>query len=98
MREREALGENGFVTAVVRYDRRAGQLVGQPRILTGGFVYTPESGDLLDRAQDVIRSAGAVKPGTPPNEIENKVTRALADFFYQETRRSPVVKSAVVEG
>jgi ribonuclease J len=98
MREREMLGENGFVTVVVRYDCRAGQLVGQSRILTGGFVYTPESGDLLERAQDVIRSAGAVKAGTLPQEVEDKVTRALADFFYKETRRSPVVKSAVVEG
>jgi ribonuclease J len=98
MHEREMLGENGFVTVVARYDRRAGQLVGQSRILTGGFVYTPESGDLLERAQDVIRSAGAVKPGTQPQEVENKVTRVLANFFYKETRRSPVVKSAVIEG
>jgi ribonuclease J len=98
MREREALGENGFVTVVVRYDRGAGQLVGRSRILTGGFVYTPESGDLLERAQDVIRSAGSVKPGTLSKKVEDKVERALADFFYRETRRNPVVRSAVMEG
>jgi ribonuclease J len=98
IREREALGENGFVTVAVRYDRRAGQLVGRSRILTGGFVYAPESGDLLDRAQDVIRSAGSVKPGTASTEVEAKVERALAQFFYRETRRSPVVRSAVMEG
>jgi ribonuclease J len=98
MREREALGENGFVTVVARYDRRTGQLVGRSRILTGGFVYAPESGDLLDRAQDVIRSAGSVKPGTLSKEVEDKVERALAHFFYQETRRNPVVRSAVMEG
>ena len=98
MREREVLGENGFVTVVVRYDRRTGQLVGRSRILTGGFIYAPESGDLLDRAQDVIRSAGSVKPGAPSKEVESKVERALADFFYKETRRSPVVRLAVVEG
>jgi ribonuclease J len=98
MREREALGENGFVTVVARYDRRTGQLVGRSRILTGGFVYAPESGDLLDRAQDVIRSAGSVKPGTLSKRVEDKVERALADFFYRETRRNPVVRSAVMEG
>jgi ribonuclease J len=98
IREREALGENGFVTVAARYDRRAGQLVGPSRILTGGFVYAPESGDLLDRAQDVIRSAGSVKPGTASTEVEAKVERALAQFFYRETRRNPVVKSAVMEG
>jgi ribonuclease J len=98
MREREALGENGFVTVVVRYDRRTGQLVGRSRILTGGFIYAPESGDLLDRAQDVIRSAGSVKPGTLSKEVEDKVERALSHFFYRETRRNPVVRSAVMEG
>jgi ribonuclease J len=98
IREREALSENGFVTVAARYDRRAGQLVGQPRILTGGFVYAPESGDLLDRAQDVIRSAGSVKPGTAPEKVEEKVERALAQFFYRETRRNPVVRSAVMDG
>ncbi|MBN1581482.1 MAG: ribonuclease J [Anaerolineae bacterium] len=97
IREREALGENGFVTVVTRYDRRKGQLVGQSRILTGGFVYAPESGDLLDRAQDVIRSVGSVKPGTLSQEVEDKVERALSQFFYRETRRRPVVRSAVME-
>jgi ribonuclease J len=97
MREREALGENGFVTVVAQYDRRTGQLLGQSRILTGGFVYTPESGDLLDRAQHIIRSAGSVKPGTLSKNVETRVERALADFFYRETRRRPVVRSAVME-
>jgi ribonuclease J len=98
MREREALGESGFVTVAARYNRRAGQIVGRSRILTGGFVYAPESGDLLDRAQDIIRSAGSVKPGTLSKEVEDKVERALSDFFYRETRRNPVVRSAVMEG
>ena len=98
MREREALGDNGFVTVLMRYDRRTGQSVGRSRILTGGFVYIPESGDLLDRAQDVIRSAASVKPGTPSKQVEDNVERALAQFFYRETRRNPVVRSAAMEG
>jgi ribonuclease J len=97
IREREALGENGFVTVVARYDRRRGRLVGRSRIVTGGFVYTPESGDLLDRAQDVIRLAGRVQSGTPAKQVEAKVERALAHFFYQETRRNPVLRAAVME-
>ena len=98
MREREALGENGFVTVVARYDRRKGRLVGQSRILTGGFVYTPEAGDLLDRAHDVIRTAGSVQAGTSAQQVETRVERALANFFYQETRRNPVLRAAVIEG
>ncbi|MBN1977114.1 MAG: ribonuclease J [Anaerolineae bacterium] len=97
MREREALGQSGFVTAVMSYSRSGGQLVGQPRIRTGGFVFTPEADDLLSRAQDVIRSAVSEASGADSEEIEEKVELALSRFFYRETRRRPVIVTAVVE-
>jgi ribonuclease J len=97
MHERDMLGQSGFVAAIVSYERRTGQPVGQPRIITRGFVFTPEAEDLLSRARDVIRSAASVKAGTAPSEVEKKVEKALSDFLYQETRRNPVVTSAVVE-
>jgi ribonuclease J len=97
MRERDRLGQSGFVTAVVRYDRRKGQPVGEPRIITHGFVFTPEAGDLLSRAKEVIRSATSIKPGIVPREVEPRVKRALSHFLYWETKRRPLVISAVVE-
>jgi ribonuclease J len=98
MHERDKLGQSGFVTAIVPYKRKTGRPTGQPRIITRGFVFTPEAEGLLSRAQDVIRSAASVKPGTAPGQVETLVEKALADFFYRETRRSPVVTSAVMEG
>lgn len=98
MRERDALGQNGFVTAIVRYERRTGRPVGQPRIITRGFIFTPEAEELLSRAEDIIRSAASVKPGTAPSEVEEQVEQALSHFLYRETRREPVVTSAVIEG
>jgi ribonuclease J len=97
MREREALGQNGFVTAVVPYKRRKGQPVGHPRIITSGFVFAPEAEELLARAQDIVRSAAAVKRGTEPGEVEELVTQALSRFLRRETRRDPVVTSVVLE-
>jgi ribonuclease J len=97
MREREALGQSGFVMAVLSYSRRSGQLVGQPRITTRGFVFTPEANDLLTRAQDVIRSAASEACGAKPSELEEKVELALSRFLYRETRRHPVVVATAVE-
>jgi ribonuclease J len=98
MHEREALGQSGFVTAIVHYKRQKGRPVDQPRIITRGFVFTPEAEDLLSRAKDVIRSAASVEPGTAPGQVEEEVEKALSHFFYKETRRRPVVTSAVIEG
>jgi len=97
MRERDALGQNGFVTAIVPYKRQTGRPVGQPRIVTRGFIFAPESEALLSRVQDVVRSAASVKPGTAPGEVEEMVEQALASFLHRETRRKTVVTSVVVE-
>jgi ribonuclease J len=97
MRQRDGLSQNGFVTAVAQYDRQAGKAVGEPRIITRGFVFAPEAGDLLDRAGDLVRSTASVRRGTAANEVEQRVEQALSDFFYRETRRKPVVTAAMME-
>jgi ribonuclease J len=96
LRERDALGQSGFVTAIVRYDRETGKPVGRPRIVTQGFVFVPEAEELLSRAEQVVSSAARAQPGTPPEEIEARIERALSDYLYKETRRKPLVCSAVM--
>jgi ribonuclease J len=97
MRQRDGLAQGGFVTAVAHYDRRSGQAVGQPRIITRGFVVAPEAQDLLRRAGDLVRSTASVRGGTAPDKVEARVEKALSDFFYRETRRKPIVAAAMLE-
>jgi ribonuclease J len=97
MRERDALGQNGFVMSIVRYSRRTGQPVGRPRIITRGFIFVPGAEDLLAQAEEVTLSAASAKPRTPPAEIEKQVQAALSKFLYQETKSRPTVIPVVVE-
>jgi ribonuclease J len=97
MRQRDELAQGGFVTAIARYDRQAGKPVGQPRIVTRGFVYLPDAENLLARARDVVLDSASVRRGTAPDKVEAAVEQALSSFLYRETRRKPVVTAAVVE-
>jgi ribonuclease J len=97
MGQREALAHGGFVTAVVRYDRQAGKAVGQPRIITRGFVYTPDAEDLLSRAEDVIITSASAKGDAKRSKVERRIEDALSNFLYRETRRRPVVVVALIE-
>lgn len=97
MDQRDALAQSGFVTAIAQYDRKTGKLVGQPRILTRGFVYTPDAESMLSRAEEVVRSNASVQRGTAAGRVEEKVEQALSSFFYRETKRRPVVTVALME-
>ena len=97
LREREKLGRNGFVMSTIRYDQKSGRPVGQPRIVTRGFIFVPGAENLLARAEDVTRSAASVQPGTPVAAVEEQVQDALSNFFYRETQSRPVVIPVVME-
>jgi mRNA degradation ribonuclease J1/J2 len=85
------------VTAIAPYDRRAGKTVGQPRIVTRGFVYPPNAEQLLAQAGELVRSTAAAGRGSAPGKVEEKVERALSGLFCRETRQKPVVTVALVE-
>jgi ribonuclease J len=97
MRQRDGLAQGGFVTVVAHYDRKSGKAVGQPRIITRGFVAAADGEDLLVRAGDLVRSSASVRRGTAPDKVEARVEQALSDFFYRETRRKPIVAAAMME-
>jgi ribonuclease J len=97
IRQRDELAQGGFVTAVARYDRLAGKTVGEPRIITSGFVYAPDAQELLSQAGNVVSTAASGKRGAAPAKVEEKVEQALSNLFYRETKRRPVVTVALTE-
>jgi len=96
MREREALGQNGFVMAVVHYREKTGQPIGRPRMITRGFIFVPGAEDLLTKAEEITMTAATAEPGTPIDDIKNQVQKTLSKFLYQETKSRPVVIPMVV--
>ena len=85
MREREALAENGFVVVNLRV--KNGQITGKPEIISRGFVFVRDSEELFNSAQEHIARVAAKANG----EIRQKVESALAEFFYAETKRRPMI-------
>jgi ribonuclease J len=90
MREREALGEDGFVVVNLRVNR-AGQLIGKPEIISRGFIYVPEAEEMFEAARAQI----AAVAGRPSANLREKVEQALTDFFYSELKRRPMVFALV---
>jgi ribonuclease J len=88
MREREALSRDGFVAVYLKLDPKSGRLVNEPEIISKGFVFIHEADQLFDEARKRIREVVAK---TEKDSVRNRVERDLSKFFYNETRRRPVI-------
>jgi ribonuclease J len=95
LRDRHLLSRDGFVVVVVAVDTDTGDVVEGPDIITRGFVYIREAGDLIDEAElCVLEALEKQEPGTSAG---NKIKRSLADFLYEQTRRRPMILPVVLE-
>jgi ribonuclease J len=98
MREREALAQDGFVVVNLRLNK-AGQLVGKPEIISRGFVFVRDSDEMFSAAQAQIAIAAARANGNgsagSAQVLREKVQQALADFFYAELKRRPMIFALV---
>jgi ribonuclease J len=93
MREREALARDGFVLVNLRRDRKTGQLIGQPEIITKGFVFLRDADELLAAAREKI----AAVAGKANGNLAQRVEDALADYFYSEMKRRPMIFATINE-
>jgi len=96
IRDREILARDGFLIVSVNLDRSSGRLVGEPEIVSRGFIYLRDAEELLGAVrytvEDVLNHNQSMN-GRRRELIEESVGRLL----YNETRRRPMVFSIVNE-
>jgi ribonuclease J len=88
MRERERLARDGFVIVRAQVDPETHRLASRPELLSRGFVFVPEAGELLAMAEEKIRETAARGNG---NRLAERIESALSELFYQETKRRPMI-------
>jgi len=96
MAEREKLGRDGFVIAIVPVNSE-GEPLKRPELVSRGFVYQREAGDLMERAADRAWSALRVTNLRKKQAVIERTQDALGRFFHEETGRKPMVVAVVDE-
>ncbi len=95
LRDRHLLSRDGFVVVVVAVDADSGEVVEGPDIITRGFVYIREAGDLIEEATHHVLEA--LTYGGPRATVSTKIKDTLAKFFYDQTGRRPMILPVVME-
>lgn len=99
LRDRKMLSKDGIVMVIIAVNRQTGKIVGRPDIISRGFVDTRESKDMLDESCDLV--ARVLDHGGAHSAdwgfINTKVRDTLNKFYYQQTRRHPMVLPFMVK-
>ena len=101
LRDRQSLAKDGMFVIVALVDRQTGRVKGSPDIISRGFIYLRESGDLLHqvrrRVVEIVNQSsgggGAVNWVYVRDNVKNKV----GEFLFTKTQRRPMVLPVIIE-
>ena len=100
MRDRKALGQEGFCVVVATVDRRSGKLHKSPDIISRGFVYLRDNKDLMDQTRLIIRKSveGSLQNprGADLDIAREDLAEAVSRFLLQRTMKRPIVIPVIV--
>ncbi len=100
MRDRKALGQEGFCVVVATVDRRSGRLHKSPDIISRGFVYLRDNKELMDQTRLIIRKSVEQSMRNPRSADLDAAREDLADsvarFLLQRTMKRPIVIPVIV--
>ena len=93
MRDRKRLAEDGMVVVVLPISSHDGALLSQPEIITRGFIYVKESGDLMKELQSVALDAAenVSHRRRDDGELRGAVKSAVSSYLFKTTKRNPMV-------
>jgi len=99
LRDRKLLSRDGIVVVIIAIDKDKGRIVGRPDIVSRGFVDMKEGETILEQGRDLVKAALDHSGGRPLewSFINTKVKDTLSKFFYEQTRRRPMILTAAVE-
>jgi ribonuclease J len=91
VRDRQRLSQDGFIVALIRVNAN-NKLVGEPELISRGFVSNQKSSALMQSARKEIKKQFN-QGGTIVHE---KIREKLQDFFYLHTQSRPVVLPSII--
>jgi len=99
LRDRRMLSRDGIVMVIIAINRQTGKLIGRPDIVSRGFVDMRESRDMIEASRNLVARAldhGRDRPADW-GFISTKVREVLNQFYYEQTKRRPMILPFMVK-
>ena len=100
LKDRQQLSQDGVVVIVFTLDKETGKIIVGPDIVTRGFVYSKESDDIIKEAIETIKQKLDSMDGNAMKDwtmLKNNTRDIASKYFYNKTKRNPVILPIIME-
>ncbi len=100
LRDRQMLAEDGMFVIIVTVDKKTGGIVGNPDIISRGFIYMKHNKDLVEKVRVKVKNIlKDQEPRAQADEsyIKNKIRDQIGQFLFSKTERRPMVLPVVID-
>ncbi|MBI5906525.1 ribonuclease J [Candidatus Saccharibacteria bacterium] len=92
VKDRVLLAEEGLVAVVLTIDKRTGQLLTSPDIISRGFIYMKDSEELMNAFRAELRRATSQRfKRVDLDRFKAELKDYVTHFLYEQTQHSPIV-------
>lgn len=92
VKDRIMLSESGLVVVILTVDKKSGQLMTSPDIVTRGFIYIRDNEELMNRFRAELRRAVIQRyKRIDLDRFKGEIKDHVTHFLYDETGRTPIV-------
>jgi ribonuclease J len=96
LEDRTALGKEGIVAVTILVDRN-GKVIKKPEMTSRGFVYEQKYGGIINDASNNLFKNLNERRARNAGELKGAAESFLEKYFFDKTRRSPMILPVVVE-
>ena len=100
LRDRKHLAEDGMIVVVINLSAEDGSVITGPDIVTRGFIYVKDNGELMEELQIIAAHAidqCLTRRVTDWATIKNAVKNELSGYLYKKTKRNPMILPIIME-
>jgi len=106
LRDRKTMAEDGMIVVIATIDSKTGDPIGNPDIISRGFIYMKDNKDLI---QDTRMRVKKIIKETDPllltntrglgedDQLKNKIRADVSQFLFNKTKRRPMVLPVVIK-
>jgi len=92
IKDRVMLAEEGLIAVVLTIDKKSGNLLTSPDIISRGFIYMRENEDLINGLRTELRRAAQQRyKRIDLDRFKTELKEHVMHYLYQHTNRSPIV-------